>query len=158
MINMQKREGKMEYDAILAILAPCGLNCRKCLAYHEGEIKIHSTKLKELLGSFEKYAERFSKFLPVFSNYPSFKELLTFLKQGDCGGCRSGAGKNPNCGVIKCYKEKGVDFCFQCDEFPCEKANFDPDLKQRWIKMNNRMKEIGIEAFFKEDKELPRYR
>jgi len=148
----------MEYDEILEILAPCGLNCRKCLAYHEGEIKLFSTKLKELLGSFDKYAVRFSKFLPVFKNYDSFKELLAFLIQGDCQGCRNGTCKYPNCGVFSCYKHKGVDFCFQCDEFPCEKTNFDADLKQRWLKMNNRMKEVGIESFFEEAKDLPRYR
>jgi len=53
---------------------------------------------------------------------------------------------------------KGVDFCFQCDEFPCEKTNFDPDLKRRWFQMNTRMKEIGVEAYFEETKDLPRYK
>lgn len=148
----------MEYKDILNILAPCGLNCFKCFAYSDGEIKSHSIKLQDLLGSFDSYAERFSKFLPVFANYPPFKELLSYLTKGDCQGCRKGTCKYPNCGVFKCYKQKGVDFCFQCDEFPCEKTNFDPDLKRRWIKMNNRMKEIGVEAYFEETKDLPRYR
>lgn len=148
----------MQYKEILTILAPCGLSCRKCLAYSDGEIRILSTKLQELLGSFDRYAERFSVFLPVFKNYPSFKELLAYFTQADCNGCRKGACKYPNCGVITCYQEKGVDFCFQCDEFPCEKTNFDPDLKGRWIKMNNRMKEIGVESYFEETKDLPRYR
>jgi len=148
----------MEYKDILNILAPCGLNCFKCFAYSEGEIKSHSIKLKNLLGSFDSYAERFSKFLPIFANYPSFKELLSYLTKGDCQGCRKGTCKYPNCGVFKCYKQKGVDFCFKCDAFPCEKTNFDPDLKRRWIKMNNRMKDIGVEAYFEETKDLPRYR
>ncbi len=60
-------------------------------------------------------------------------------------------------GVTECYKKKGVDFCFQCDEFPCEKTNFDPHLKARWIKMNNRMKEIGVESYYEETKDLCRY-
>jgi hypothetical protein len=148
----------MQYKEILTVLAPCGLNCRKCFAYSDGEIRIFSTKLQELLGSFDRYAERFSVFLPVFKNYPPFKELLAYFTQADCNGCRKGACKYPNCGVITCYREKGVDFCFQCDEFPCEKTNFDPDLKGRWIKMNNRMKEIGVESYFEETKDLPRYR
>lgn len=148
----------MEYKDILDILAPCGLNCRKCFAYSEGEIRMLSTKLQELLGSFDGYAERFSAFLPVFKNYPSFKELLAYFTQGDCQGCRKGGGRYPNCGVRTCYQQKGVDFCFQCDEFPCKKTNFDPDLKRRWIEMNNRLKKIGIEAYFEETKDLPRYR
>jgi hypothetical protein len=59
--------------------------------------------------------------------------------------------------VIRCFKSKGVDYCFQCDEFPCDKTNFDPHLLQRWIDMNMRMKSIGVEAFYEETKELPRY-
>jgi hypothetical protein len=148
----------MEYKDILDILAPCGLNCRKCLAYSEGEIRTHSIDLQKLLGSFDRYAERFSLFLPVFKNYPFFKELLAYFTQADCNGCRKGACKYPNCGVIACYQQKGVDFCFQCDEFPCEKTNFDPDLKRRWIQMNNRMKEVGVETYYQETKDLPRYR
>ncbi|MCU0646166.1 MAG: DUF3795 domain-containing protein [bacterium] len=142
---------------ILDVLAPCGLNCKKCLANAKGEIKYHSITLKNLLGSFDRYAERFSGFMPVFKNYQQFKDLLEFLTRGNCNGCRSGDCKYPNCGVAKCYQEKGVDFCFQCDEFPCDRTNFDPELKQRWLQMNNRMREIGIEAYFDETKDLPRY-
>ena len=148
----------MTYDEILRILAPCGLNCAKCMAFTEGDIKRHAKELKRLLGSFDGYAERFSNFLPIFKDYPAFKELLNYFTQTDCNGCRQGDSKYPNCGVASCYRQKGVDFCFQCDEFPCEKTNFDSHLKQRWIDINNRMKEVGVEAFFEETKDLPRYR
>ncbi|HDL60592.1 MAG: DUF3795 domain-containing protein [Candidatus Aminicenantes bacterium] len=147
----------MRYRDILKVLAPCGLNCYKCFAYKDGEIRKVSLKLKELMGSFDKYAERFSKFLPVFENYPAFKELLIYLTEGDCKGCREGTCKYPDCGVIEYYKKKGIDFCFQCDEFPCNKTNFDPDLKRRWIKMNKRMQEVGVEAYFAETRNRPRY-
>jgi len=116
----------MEYKEILNFLAPCGLSCKKCFANIEGKIKVHSKELQRLLGAFDVYAERFSKFLPVFKNYPNFKELLHYLTQGDCLGCRKGICKYPNCGVINCYKEKGVDFCFQCSEFPCETSELGP--------------------------------
>lgn len=147
----------MEYNQILNILAPCGLNCHKCFAFSDGEIKHLSLRLQRLLGLFDRYAERFSNFLPVFKHYPAFKELLSCFTKADCQGCRNGTCKYPNCGVINCYIKKGVDFCFQCDEFPCEKTNFDPDLKKRWVQMNRRMKELGVEAYFEETKDLPRY-
>ncbi len=147
----------MNYDEMKRILAPCGLNCMKCQAYFEGDIKRHATELKRLLGSFDTFAERFSRFLAVFKNYPAFKELLAQFSEGNCKGCRQGDCKYPNCGVAKCSKGKGVDFCFQCAEFPCSKSNFDPNLHSRWIKMNRRMKEVGVEAYFEETKEQPRY-
>ena len=148
----------MEYKDIVKILAPCALNCRKCIAYSEGKIRKLSADLKDALGSFDRYAERFSVFLPVFKNYPQFKELLDFFTQADCIGCRNGGCKYPKCGVSQCYQTKEVDFCFQCEGFPCEKTNFDPDLKRRWIEMNKLMKEIGVEGYFEETKNLPRYR
>jgi hypothetical protein len=148
----------MEYASILQCLAPCGLSCEKCMGYAKGRIREHAERLSELLGDFGRYAEKFSVFLPVFKNYPAFKEMLEHFRGADCAGCRKGSCKYPNCGVSACFRRKGVDFCFQCDEFPCEKTNFDPDLKDRWVLMNTRMREIGIEKYYEETKDLPRYR
>ena len=148
----------MEYNQILDILAPCGLSCRKCFAHIEGQISQQSIGLQKLLGNFDIYAERFSNSLPEFKNYPSFKKLLSYLAEPDCKGCRrQSTCKFANCGVFECSRKKGVDYCFHCDEFPCEKTNFDPHLKARWIKMNNRMKEIGVESYYEETKDLCRY-
>ncbi len=147
----------MEYERILQTIAPCGLSCTKCLALVDGEIRLHAAELRKLLGSFDGYAARFSGFMPVFSHYPSFKDLLDFLANGSCRGCRSGDCRYPDCGVASCYREKRVDFCFQCNEFPCDRTNFDADLKQRWLAMNMRMKQVGIEAYVEETKDLPRY-
>lgn len=147
----------MEDNEILSRLAPCGLDCSKCVGFADGNIRETSEKLLHLLGNFDRYAERFSGFLPVFRNYTQFKEVLTHFSQAGCQGCRNGACGYPDCGVVSCYRDKGVDFCFQCDEFPCDKTNFDPDLKQRWLKMNRRMKEIGVEAYFEETRDMPRY-
>lgn len=148
----------MKYKEILDVLAPCGLNCRKCFAHCDGEIGTLSSGLRERLGSFDRYAERFSAFLPVFRNYPSFKELLGYLATPDCKGCRQGTCKYPNCGVVLCYRQKGVDFCFQCKDFPCNRTNFDPDLQRRWLTINRRMRDVGAERYLRETKDLPRYR
>ena len=148
----------MEYEDMLKELAPCGLNCRKCMAFCEGDIRKASEHLRQLLGSFDRYAERFSAFIPVFKNYPAFRELLAFFTKADCKGCRAGQCRYPNCGVRTCDQMKKVDFCFECDRFPCGKTNFDPDLKRRWIEMNTRMKQVGVERYYEETKDLPRYR
>lgn len=147
----------MTYDEILDHVAPCGLNCRKCFACKAGEIAEHSHELKRLLGNFDIYAERFSAFIPEFGDYPFFKRMLHHFVEADCQGCRNGTCKYPNCGVVACYKDKDVDFCFQCRDFPCDRTNFDPHLEKRWLKMNERMKEIGVEAYFEETRDDCRY-
>ena len=148
----------MRYEDILQELAPCGLDCRKCMANRDGDIRRTSEQLQRLLGSFDNYAERFSAFQPVFENYPAFKELLAYFTQADCRGCREGDCKFPNCTVLACSRGKGVDFCCQCDEFPCDKTDFDPNLRRRWVQMGNRMKEVGVEAYCEETKDAPRYK
>ena len=40
-----------------------------------------------------------------------------------CPGC-SGEDfllKHPKCGVLSCSRRKGIEFCFECEEFPCRK-------------------------------------
>jgi len=147
----------ISYEEVLQNLAPCGLNCSKCMAFADGLISRHARELSRLLGSFDTYAERFSKFIPVFNDYPQFKNLLDFFTQADCRGCRKGECKYPNCVVPECSRERKIDFCFQCDEFPCEKVTFDPHLKKRWLSMNRRMKEIGAERYCEETRNTLRY-
>ena len=118
----------MNKKEILNDLAPCGLSCRKCFAFKQGNIGKHSLALKG------------------------------YLSAPDCDGCRKGTCKWPDCEVQACFREKGVDFCFECDEFPCDKTNFDEHLKKRWIQMQERLKEIGIAAYYEENRDQPRYR
>lgn len=148
----------MEYGEILRRLAPCGLSCAKCYAFRDGAVGRHARDLGESLGNFDIYAQRFSAFVPQFEDYPAFRRLLGYLAESGCAGCRQGQCIWPNCGVKTCFRGKGVDFCFQCDEFPCAKTNFDAHLEKRWIAMNRRMAEVGVEKFFLETNDQPRYR
>lgn len=141
-------------------LGPCGLNCEKCFAHVNGEIREYSLKLKEKLGNFEPYAKRFETLLnnPIFKKYQDFKLMLDFFATENCMGCRKESCKLfTDCGVRSCHQEKGVDFCFQCEDFPCDKTNFDEDLHKRWIRLNNEILEKGIETYYAETKDKPRY-
>ena len=145
---------------ILEALAPCGLNCAKCFAHVDGDIREHSLRLKEKLGNFEIYAQRFETLLgnPVFKKYPDFKEMLDYLASKNCRGCRNEQCKLfQNCGVRACHQEKQIDFCHQCPDFPCEKTGFDEHLHARWVKLNERIRAVGVEQYFEETRDLPRY-
>lgn len=150
----------MNYKQIKERLAPCGLHCGKCFAFIKGDIKNHSIQLKKSLGEFDIYAERFVELLnePVFNNYNDFKELLDYFTGVDCKGCRKENCKLfKNCKVRSCSEEKGVDFCFECSEFPCKYTGFDEHLRKRSVTINNKMKEIGVEKYFNTIKDKPRY-
>ncbi len=41
----------MDYDEMVRVLAPCGLNCVECPAFVNRDIKKNATELKRLLGA-----------------------------------------------------------------------------------------------------------
>ena len=150
----------MEYSQILSKLGSCGLNCSKCFAYSNGSIKKLSSELQEGLGNFDIYAERFVELLdePIFNKYPDFKEMLNHFANEECKGCRNDECKLfLNCKVKQCSKDHSVDFCFQCEEFPCSKHGFDEHLEKRWLDIQNKMKATSVEGYFDEIKNLSRY-
>ena len=45
------------------------------------------------------------------------------VKAFNCQGCRQNKGqisKFPVCKTYECVSRKGYNFCYECDEFPCE--------------------------------------
>jgi hypothetical protein len=147
-------------DNLVDKFGPCGLLCEKCFAFENGPIKQHAEQLKNYLGSFDNYAKRFVTLLeePVFTKYPDFKEVLVLLSSGKCKGCRKqDCHLFGNCKVKQCYKDKSIDFCFQCASFPCNNTGFDENLAMRWKAINHKIREIGLENYYEEIKNNPRY-
>lgn len=150
----------MDYAYIKSRLAPCGLHCGKCYAFIDGDIRNDSRRLKESLGEFDIYAKRFAGLLdePVFEKYPDFKALLNYFATVECSGCRSEKCKIfKDCKVRDCHEKKAVDFCFQCSDFPCENTGFDEHLHRRSVEINLKMRETGVEKYYLEIKDKPRY-
>ena len=74
-----------------------------------------------------------------------------------CPGC-SGEGfssKHPGCGVLSCCQRKGIEFCFECEEFPCIKYD-GADESDSFISHFSQMKDLkkaessGISEYIKE--------
>lgn len=49
-------------------------------------------------------------------------------EKGRCVGCRHGGG-DADCHQRKCCTERGLDGCWQCEEFPCGEGFFADDEK-----------------------------
>jgi hypothetical protein len=56
-----------------------------------------------------------------------------------------------------CHQEKQVDFCYECKDFPCDHTNFDDRLYTNFVKLNEKIKKTGIEAFYEKSRTSPRY-
>ncbi|KUO49790.1 MAG: hypothetical protein APF76_00675 [Desulfitibacter sp. BRH_c19] len=114
------------------IIAPCGIDCFNCELFEDNVTEELQTRLSS------------STKIP--------KDKIT------CNGCIDGnvclflkiQGKS--CKTRDCANEKGVNYCFNCDTFPCEYLMPLADGADRFphnIKLYNLclMKTIGIDAW-----------
>lgn len=147
----------MEEAEIVKHLSPCGLDCTRCADYIDGKIQKNSRQLAYDLGNYSRMANMRQQHQPVFAQYAAFREVLEVFSQASCGGCRSDSVNCPiACTVRDCHRKKGVDFCFQCQEFPCSKQDVSI-IKERWQKNNERIKEVGLKAYYEESLLKQRY-
>ncbi|HBV86255.1 MAG TPA: hypothetical protein DEF42_06275 [Desulfosporosinus sp.] len=147
----------MENYEVNKKLSMCGLDCSRCADYDNSEIMYLSKKLSELLKGYKGLARLKSENVPIFKGYSEFEQILNHFAKGTCSGCRSQNVKCPlECHAKDCQVERNINFCFECSGFPCDKQ-FEGKLRERWIYRNERMKEIGVENYYIEQSQLPRY-
>ncbi len=80
------------------LTAPCGLDCFNCELFEDNL----TNKLAEVI----------------------HKKFGVSKQEIPCKGCRQQDGKHfhlppDGCATLDCVKNKGVEFCFECDDFPC---------------------------------------
>ena len=71
-----------------------------------------------------------------------------------CPGC-AGEGfseVHPSCGILSCSQHKGLEYCFECEEFPCKKfdkwGDTDSFITHRnYLADMVKARENGIEAY-----------
>ena len=84
----------------IKLVGPCGIYCGQCEAYMAGD---NAAIMEYLLSKGFK------------------KESLP------CPGCRELKGNCPalkeTCATYTCAAQHGVDLCYQCPDFPCDKLN-----------------------------------
>jgi hypothetical protein len=140
------------------LVAPCGLYCGGCLAFAGGPIRNHARALRDLLGpNFENYAERLAEMNPALGQYECFADLLKFLSQGSCKGCRDGGCLLGNCGVRACVIDREQDFCGLCPDFPCENPGLPEGLRERWLKNGEILRDRGPAGLLELVRNRPRY-
>ncbi len=115
----------------------CGLNCAKCDIYAAGH---GNERLRdEIIDWFKKERNEIVK-----------------PEQVRCEGCRGSIEMHwsLDCRMLSCARSKGVNYCFECDDFSCEILNaFASDgvsHHRRTVENLKRMKEMGIEEWIAE--------
>ena len=128
----------------------CGDYCRTCHWYTDAMRKPAAQLLELVKNHFE---------VAMWINVKggSSEETvkgLEILSKGACSfNCKGGSGWY-GCPVRKCCMAKGIDFCFECSEFPCErnwseKSEHTNIFTADKIKRLQEMKAIGAEEWIK---------
>lgn len=138
--NLNKKEEKMNSVAKRSLTAPCGLDCFNCEIYEEN---ITEEMKKQFALKIKKDPEEVA-----------------------CKGCRLQNGcrhLGQPCETLNCVKEKGLEFCFECEEFPCLKLQPAKEGADRYphnFKLFNlcRMKAVGVDKWAEEEAKLIRQR
>ena len=138
------------------LIAYCGLYCGDCFA-HKGTVADLARDLRKELrqAKFDRIAQTMSEtpFFAVYKDYPQCYEVLGAMVKFRCKRACHGGGGPPFCQMRKCCQKKGIDGCWQCDEFEtCQNLDF---LKQNHgdahLKNLRTLKKAG-EASFLEGK------
>lgn len=116
------------------MISYCGLNCAKCdiCDAGHGNVKMRD----EIVAWFLR--EREEKINP---------------EQVRCDGCRGPAERHwsSDCRMMLCAKSKEVEYCFQCEGFPClflkDFAADGISHHKRTVENLKRMREIGMEQW-----------
>ncbi len=94
----------------------CGLSCENCAVMTKITPAAKTLYTEMVNGGFEGIMH----LLPGAEGFWPF--LKTMATEGICISCKAGSG-NPACEVRVCAKEKGVEACAFCDDYPCAKIN-----------------------------------
>lgn len=143
---------KMDKSEIIKKVAPCSLMCHTCSAYNDGII---CASAKTLLKYLEGIKEFYEVHMPdAVESYNNFEGVLSIYAGASCSGCRSTEHNGcsiEGCFLLECTKNHGVDFCGECNEFPCKKTQgiFEEIVYRQWLEGNQQIREYGIEAFWK---------
>ncbi|MCD4848266.1 MAG: DUF3795 domain-containing protein [Candidatus Aegiribacteria sp.] len=119
----------------LQMTAPCGLDCFNCMMYLANENEALRANISQQLG--------------------------VSIEQASCGGCRNEDGKiaflgmTEPCNVYKCIGKKGIKFCSECNDFPCDHLHPYAD-KAAQVPHNTKVfnlcliKKMGLESWAKD--------
>ena len=150
---------------ILSSVAPCSMFCSTCTGYKNGEISFHAQELLKLLNGYKEFLEKNLKdeYKYKLDEFITFEKSLKKYDYPKCGGCRNGGATGcsiKGCFISKCTKEHKVNYCGECDLFPCGKVNnkvFKDTVIKKWYDGSMRIQEIGISSYYEEKKNTSHY-
>ena len=123
----------------------CGVFCEMCPTGN-GRIATLATELLRLTKGAYTWAEDSVDF-----SFEDVRKGLEWLSKVECPSCVN--IKEPWCEVMKCEKVQELKSCLKCEDFlTCPRTAYQRDRYPFVIKHYQRVKEVGLEKLFKEER------
>ncbi len=122
---------KNDFHPEKKLTAVCGLFCPSCTVF---------------IGTAEE-PERLKGIAEIYHTTPEVWE---------CHGCRSEKRSyfcENNCKMVECAAERGIEFCVECEEYPCNELRTFKAQRPHRIELweaQKRIKEVGYAQWFSE--------
>ncbi len=92
----------------------CGLYCENCVT-RATVVPAAKTLYREMK------AAGFEDMIEMIPDGGPFWSFLRYMAEvGTCESCQAGSG-NPGCEIRICARERGVEVCATCPDYPCER-------------------------------------
>lgn len=127
----------------------CGLYCGLCA--ERARIPRQAAALRESMA--QEGWPQWGHSIPGFSEFWRFLQKLE--TEGGCPGCRAGGGP-PGCRIRSCVKERGLDYCPGCPDYPCARIEAIGRAYPTLIADGLRLKQIGVDQWTAEQEERVR--
>ncbi len=133
----------------LELVTYCGLYCELCGS--RARVPMRAAALTEAM--VEAGWPFWGETVPGF---PAFWQFLEGLQRsGGCPGCRAGGGY-PACRIRGCARERSVELCADCLDFPCEHISALALRYPTLIADNRRLQAVGLARWLEEQRERVR--
>ena len=133
----------------LEFVTYCGLYCGLCA--DRARIPKRAAALQEAMA--EEGWPYWGHTVPGFTEFWRFLEKLH--ADGGCRGCRAGGGF-PQCQIRVCARQRGLELCSRCSDFPCDHIEALGARYPTLIADNRRLQAIGLEQWLSEQQERAR--
>lgn len=132
----------------LEFVTYCGLYCGLCA--ERTRIPQQAAALQAAMAQ-----EGWPYWGPTVPDFAEFWRFLQGLAEGGCPGCRAGGGY-PECQIRVCARERSLDVCVHCSDFPCQQVETLAARYPTLIADNRRLQAVGLARWLAEQEERAR--
>ena len=135
-------------DEQFEFVAYCGLYCGLCA--ERSRIPQQAAALQATMTE-----EGWPYWGPTMPDFTEFWRFLQKLTGEGCPGCRADGGY-PECPIRICARERGIDLCNRCPDFPCAHVEALAARYPTLLADNQRLRSVGLECWLAEQEERAR--